>query len=412
MKSVFNRHLTPVIFWLLYFGALVFPFSVAATNAAFGTAILLSFFSGHFSHGTRFMQRRWPYLFYAIIAYLILMLLGLSWSKDINHGLIVISHQWLWLLLPIFISISLDQSQRNKLLLFLSIGLTLHLFYCVLQKFGLVAPPNVGGSNIDDATGYIGHIGFGFVYAIWGGWLLQRGWLEQGWIRWGCWLLSAWAFMMIFLAQGRSGYLVAIAILLIILWKHAISEFGWKRSMLAISVCLIALLILAAGPGKTRIQKTWESASAAFHGDLKHAETRWIIWFGTLKTLEASPVFGVGTGGFPATYLKTIKQYPEFVHRGGKNFHHPHNIYLQSLVRWSAFGLIIIVMLLATWLRTGWKLWAKEPEASLVLLSGIAVLVHGFSAASLEEHFPAVMAIIMLGIGLGDGLPTRKSLSG
>lgn len=75
--------------------------------------------------------------------------------------------------------------------------------------------------------------------------------------------------------------------------------------------------------------------------------------------------------------------------------------------------MIVVLALLAVWLRTGWKAeWAQKPDAGLILLSGIAVLVHGLSAASLEEHFPALLAIFMLGQGLGSGISGRRSLPG
>lgn len=406
-KQLFNA-----ILWLLCIGAVAFPFSVAVTNAAFGAAIGASLFSGHLLKGICIIWNQYRPLLLAIAAYLLLMLLGLLWSQDISYGFKVVSHQWLWLLLPMLVAISLDHAVRNRLLLSLSIGLSLHLAYCVLQYNGLVSPPNVGGSHIHDATGYIGHIAFGFVYAIWGGWLIELGITRAGWQRWGYWLLATWAFSMIFLAQGRSGYLVAIAVLAILLTRHVVSEFGWKRFMLVGALLTITLMIIAIGPAKERIQKTWDSAVAAYQGDLQHAEERWIIWLVTLKALESSPVVGVGTGGFPSAYKTVIKNSPELIKRAKRKYHHPHNIYLQALVRWGVPGGIAILVLIAMWLRIGWAIkMDKKPEASLILLSGIAVLVHGLSTVSLEEHFPTVMAIIMLGIGLSSDQNEKEKMS-
>ena len=401
-------------FWSLCLGALVFPFSVALTNAAFGTAIILSAITGQFLQGFNLTRHRHTPLLFAIAAYLSLMLLGLLWSQDIDYGFKVLSHQWVWLMLPVLTVISLDDKSRDRLLTFLSIGLTLHLIYCLLQRFDIVPSPDIAGSGIHDATGYIGHIGFGFVYAVWGGWLLHRGCLQTGWMRWGHWLLASWAFMMIFLAQGRSGYLVAIAILLTLFLKNVAGRLGWKRSMIAVGLISVVLLVIVSGPAKDRIQETRSGISAAMQGDIEHhAAARWVIWYGTVKILESSPLLGVGTGGFPISYSEIIQQFPELDVYDGKGFHHPHNIYLQSMVRWGITGAVVLLVLLTIWLRVGWRVeWMKKPDSSLIILSCIAVLIHGLSAASLEEHFPAVLAIFMLGVGLGSSESEQKPLSG
>jgi len=399
MDSFRDRLAEPLV-WLIAVGALVFPFSVAGANTLFALTILLSIVSGHMTDGLRLLRQKHLSLLAAICLYLLLMLCGLAWSLDRHYGMEVISHQWIWLLLPVFAAVATEMSHRRRILLFLSIGLTLHLIYCILQGFGLVEL-SFFGSGKDDPTGYIGHIGFGFVYAIWGGWLLHSGWQKHGWLRWIQWLLAAWALVMVFAAQGRSGYLISLAILLLVFYKHAVSELGLKRSLIGIGLMIIAVITLAAGPGKERVTETVDSIASVMRGDLKHAEARWLIWYGTVMAYREHPVLGVGTGGFPSGYnavtsnnlrLKSVNQ----------GFNHPHNIYLQALVRWGPFGVIMLIFLLIAWMRHGGRIdWMRSPEGCLVLISGIAVAVHGFSAVSLEEHFPAMIAIMALGIGLG-----------
>lgn len=199
---------------LLCLGALTFPFSVAAANTSLTLALLCGLASGTVWQGLTGLWHAHRPLSLAILVYLLLVLLGLSWSLDRGYGLEVVSHLWLWFLLPLVYAISTEQQWRSRILAFLSIGLSLHLVLCVIQMLGLI-DIDTAGSGTHDATGYIGHISFGIVYSIWAGWLLHFGWLEQGWKRALPWLLSFWAFAMFLPPRGEAGIWLPLPYLLL-----------------------------------------------------------------------------------------------------------------------------------------------------------------------------------------------------
>ncbi|MES0372299.1 MAG: O-antigen ligase family protein [Mariprofundaceae bacterium] len=395
-----NARLQQLTCGLLCIAALTFPFSVAAANTSLTLALLSGLASGLLWQGMVDLWKNHHTLSLAILTYLLLVLLGLSWSLDRSYGLEVVSHLWLWLLLPLVYMASNDQQWRSRFLLFLSTGLSLHLVLCVIQMNGLIEI-DAGGSAAHDATGYIGHISFGIIYSIWAGWLLHYGWLEHGWKRMVPWLLSLWAFAMIFAAQGRSGYLVAIAVLLLVFWKHLLSGQSWKRT--AITLCMFTILgiVLISGPGKDRVESTLHGVQAAWQGDLKQVEARWIIWLGGIELWKDHPLLGVGTGGYPEAAKNIRTDHPHLDYHG-VNYSHLHNIYLQSLVRWGPVGVIVICALLWLWLRAGiQRPWSVHSNA-LVSLSAVALIIHGVSSVSLEEHFATILAILALAIGLSD----------
>lgn len=391
-----------VVLILFLVAALVFPFSVAATNIALGTVLGLGILSGLWWKGAGQMWQRHRWLCITALFYWGLMVLGLAWSSDRIWGLHVLGRQWYWLLVPLVVQLFGDNAWRNRLFGALSLGLTAHLLFCVLQMFGYVTGTTAGGSNIHDATGHIGHIGFGVVYGMWMGFLLQWGHRQAGWQRVAAWLLAGWALGMVFAAQGRSGYLVTLVVLVILLWQYIIVARSWRFAVPAISLLLFAgILMVGLGSAKHRLLETEYSTEVAMRGDIHHAETRWSLWLAAWYVWRAHPVVGIGTGGFPKASVWAKKNHPELDYDGRSMAAHPHNMYLLALARWGLPGLSALMALFFVWMRTGWSLgWSDSDAGALIALSGIALAVHGLSAPSLEEHFEDILAVMFLGSGL------------
>lgn len=386
---------------LLCLAGLAFPFSVAATNIFLGGVLILGVFSGQWWQGASRLWRGRNRLVIALFAYLTLVGLGLMWSIDQGWGLHILKRHWFWLLIPVCVSIFGISTWRERFLLALTAGLALHLGFCVLQKFGVVIV-TTDGSTAVDATGHIGHIGFGFVYGVWAAWLLHWGWLHHGWRRHGAWLLAAWAWAMIFLAQGRSGYLIAVVLLCIVLWRHF--AYGTPRHTLIQVSGLIILLIgltMYAAAG-SRMTQTWSGLKAMYTSGLTKASSideRWGLWVMALEVWKKNPLLGVGTGGF----REASKEIDQVKLVSNQLVVHPHNIYLLALARWGILGLGILGWLIYEWIRYGWQLdWVQYEVVSLASLSGIALAVHGFSSSSLEEHFSAVYAVLLLSLALAE----------
>jgi len=401
--------------WLLCGLVLVFPFSVAASNALLGAVLGLGILNGMWRAGALRMWVDFRPLSLAMLAYWGLMLLGLAWSSDLSWGLQVLGHQWFWLAVPVLIGALNDAVWRSRLLKLLSLSLIAHLLFCVLQMFGYVHLTDFGGSNAEDATGYIGHIGFGFVYGIWAGWLLYQGWHLHGWQRAAAWLLASWAWVMIFAAQGRSGYLVALAILAIVLWRQfsaaGLAGTGWKAWLLPVGLIVLMGGLLATGPGKERMMVTMHEVSAMWSGEVGQANPRWTMWIISVDAWLQHPVLGVGTGGFPRAAAAILDEQP-LLKSGALAGHvpsHPHNMYMLSLARWGLVGLIAFMVLLVLWLRCGWRLaWGEGFESPLLALSGIALAVDACFAPTIEQHGTGVFLVLLLAVGLASGKPLQQ----
>jgi O-antigen ligase len=399
--------------WLLCALELVFPFSVAATNILLGVSLALGMVSGIWWAGARHMWTQYRGLSVAMLAYWGLMIVGLSWSADRMWGLHVLGRQWFWLAVPLVLAVLDEARWRLRFLMALSLGLTLHLIFCVLQKVGYVTLVDFGGSNADDATGYIGHISFGFIYGIWAGWLLHWGWKQHGWKRWTSWLLASWAWIMIFAAQGRTGYLAALAIMVVVLGKHWFAA-GWRKALLPVGLLVVMAGVLAVGPGKERLLITWHDITAIKHGDIRDSDPRWSLWIAAVQVWKDHPVLGVGTGGFPAAMMAVKKSQPDLYYGGNEGVApaHPHNMYVFSLARWGLPGLGAFLALLTVWISTGWRLVWDRPESPLMVLSGVALAMDACFAPTMEQHGTGVMLVLMLGLELASGKRLRSSVPG
>jgi len=402
-KQIFQPHkYTPTIGAFLCAVVISLPFSVALANILLACSLLIGVISGRWWYGASILWQQAKPLTITWFAYIALMLAGLLWSPDIPRGLVVISKQWSWLIIPIFLAICEDPKWRQRILFSISIGLLLHLLLCVAQSQGIPLPVKApGGSSLQDPAGLIGHISFGLVYGIWAAWLLHTGILKKGNIRYALWALAAFATVWVFIVQGRSGYIVITVLAITMTWKLWIQHLNIRLIFNALFISIIVFTAIAMGPAKERILSTIDSLKAFSQGDLEHAEERASIWYLAWESWKTKPLTGIGTGGFPSVSNTFItKQHSNLNLHGQTNIAVPHNIYLMALVRCGPLGLVILLLFLSFWIRQGWKLDWQQPNFLLIALSGIALSVHGLTSQSIEEYHASIYTAIFLSIGL------------
>ncbi len=396
-----------VVIRLVFCAALfVFPFSVAVTNTLLGVGLALGVLSGCWLKGAMLCWLNYRRLTIVFGFYMLMLVFGLLWSLDVKWGLHVLGRHWFWLLVPVVVALFVEFRWRKYFLISLSSGLALNLVYCVLQMYGFVEV-TTDGSSAEDATGHIGHIGFGFVYGVWAAWLLHLGLIWKGWSRYLAWFMAAWSYVMIFSAQGRSGYLIAIVLIGCLCVKWVFDSQSW-RVVLPIMVCLFLIVtVVGFGPGQERLQGTWaalkqmnqenilDQGDSADNATLATRE-RLVMWKASLDIWSLYPILGVGTGGLPQAVVLLKKD-------GLSSFSHPHNQYLLALVRWGPLGVLFFLMLLVVWAREGLMVdWQNSVTAPLFSLSAIALALHGLSSASMEEHFSAILAVLLLAVAIAN----------
>ena len=395
---------------LLCLAMTCFPFSVAATNVFLGLLLAVGIFAGLWWKGVRQLWCNDRTLLIALVAYLSLVPIGLLWSLDPEWGGRILARHWFWLLLPIVVMILSSERSRNTFLIIMSFGLTANLLFCVLQANGLIESPSVAGSTVVNATGHIGHTSFGFIYGIWAAWLLHVGLVYPNNNRWLLWGLAAWALVMVFMAEGKSGYIITLAVMLIVAVKW-LQEAGSRKMFISFaSVLLFLLIFMSFGPGRERLLGAWQVLTGSVQEKLTNSQENAVSsatarlewWKMSYGMWLNKPIIGVGTGGFPKAAADWKASHIAVRHYD-VSLVHPHNQYLLAMVRWGVIGLLSLLALLYFWIREGGiRNWRRSTAIPLVTLSGLALAVHGLTSASMEEHFSTIFALVVAGAGLSE----------
>lgn len=161
------------------------------------------------------------------------------------------------------------------------------------------------------------------------------------------------AVNVIFLGQGRTGYLLLVILAVYL----GYTRLHWGR--LALGVAAMAAIITAAvlipGPFQQRLGLGADEQTSRISEDarISNAE-RLELYRASLAIIRDQPLLGVGTGGFPRAYAEKA--------RDGKvpEIRNPHNEYLLIMVQLGLAGLVVLLYLF-------WTQWRLAPRLATPL---------------------------------------------
>ncbi len=419
MQNVNNQPLTiKAASFSLLAALLVYPFTIAGTNLFLALLLITSLFSlDLMKYGWSICWHHYKPITIGILLIIGFNFIGSLWGPINDLAFHKMGKQINWLLIPIIIGlVYFKPSLRKHAFIWLSMGMFLHLIVCTLQYQGLLSIQGLG-SHKDDATGFVGHLSFGFIYGIWAGALLVAAQSMTTIWRYICYALALYAVVTIFMAQGRSGYITTFACLTLVVFK-VLYPGKWKHKLIALGVVITALsLFIATHPStQNKLKDTVAGVHAVIDGNWHSADLRLKIWVVSWEIWKENPWFGVGTSGYPDAARKALAQGlkgdleirsdEEFVFYG-----HPHHEFLFALSRWGPLGLLALTFLCFHWIRTGWrKDWEHDTmNAYLVTASGISVVLHGLTEPSLNTRLETVFAIIVLAFGLSQNKAQKQT---
>lgn len=226
---------------------------------------------------------------------------------------------------------------------------------------------------------------------------------------WGTFAVLA-AVNVFFMVQGRTGYIILIALLGWLLWvipqryMHSRARtWGWWK---AVAVELVFLVFVATiystSPRLHNRLDLVVSESQALHSEQAPDTStgqRLLYYDNTLQIVRQHPLFGVGTGGFAAAFAEQVQ---------GKNVpatHNPHNEYLMIAVQTGVLGLALLLYLFYTQWRCALSLnTAFERDAARGLV--LAYMVNcAFNSALLDHSdglfFAFMISVLFAGLKLG-----------
>ena len=237
-----------------------------------------------------------------------------------------------------------------------AMGLTLLLSFLVGLKFLPLQHWMWHGAAVDNPAVFHSHITQNnmMAFAIFLALLNLR---ESASVRmrvaWGLFALLG-AVNVLFMVQGRTGYMILLVLLGWLAWatlarymRRRGRAWGWRQGV-AMMLALIGLA-MAAYHASSRLHDRVDLVISEYQAwqpnqsDLGSSTgQRLNFYYNTLQIVQQQPVFGVGTGGFPAAFAQQTQ---------GKDVvqtRNPHNEYLMITVQTGVIGLLFLLYLFYT----------------------------------------------------------------
>ncbi len=317
---------------LLVLFAFALPLS---TSAASILAILLLFvwmISGN-------MKEKFREIFHnpvviAVLFYIVLHIIGLLWSEDLEWGFEILKKQWKLLLLPVFLTLAKKEHTKYYMGAFVA-AIFLKACKAYLVWLGLITLP-VGSVFTTVGTS---HVIYNPMLALACYIILQNLLFGEN-TRPGKWL-QAFLFLFLscnmFVTVGRTGQAAFFVLLAV-----ALIQFFYIRSkkMLLAGLILLPLLLpttyLVSSTFQDRIDTAVSEIQNFNSGKVTSMGCR--VWYckNTLQLIRQNWITGTGTGDYPGEYKKINEKYSPTM----PNTDNPHNQYLLTVAQFGIAGLI------------------------------------------------------------------------
>ncbi len=291
-------------------------------------------------------------LYWAILAYIVWLLIAAAVSPDFMVGLNDMRGEWLFAAVPIGVFLLAERRYRRPLIVIFVIGVGMIALYGIIQHFtGVywfkkVPPLPAGDDTYRIFGGFSTRITFGNYLATAAvfilTWTLLRFWDHPLWLRVSGLVATSFATLATVWTYSRG----SLASIFVALGLAALTA-GWKRAVGLIGLLILVLItLLVAAPqmadrivtaGKNDLNPNYEGG-------------RPYIWRHSIDMALEHPIFGVGPGFFPPNYAKRLP--PDIADY--RKLPHAHN---DSLHLMAAAGIPGAVTFLAIWVILARLLW-------------------------------------------------------
>lgn len=359
--------------WLMVATFALLPFSAKAANVTALLVLVLWLVEGGLKE--KWSEIRSNPVAWLPLLYFLFLCIGLLWTSDLDWGLHIIKKARRFLLIPVFISVVARHPWvfRRGLYAFLgSVALTavgsLGIAFELIPPFGNATPENP--SPFVYHTSYAPELAWA-AYAALAAALFGSG-VSNAWKKILC---GAGVLLLVclFVNIGVAGYAAALMLL-------ALLVLQWKKNILlpALAVLLLAGSAYWLSPSvHRRVDQNIQEVINVFEGtasqeNLKEGAVentslgpRMVFWGNTWQLIKQHPLFGVGTGDFPAEYEKVRA---ERTPNHWENVDNPHNMYLMVWAQSGLVGLIVFLGIFAALFAKNLRRYGFEAKLTTGLI--------------------------------------------
>ena len=342
------------------------PVSVAADNILMPLVFLLWILGGNFREKFRIIRENPVAL--SALGLLGCLAMGMFYGNAPFHKALDTLGKYIDLLfVPVFITLFRNEAARKWALKAFVASMLLTLFLSYMLKFGVLHQSAVFRGFAANPYVFKLHItqNFFMSYAamILAAWAFDE---KNGKRRFVSGILALAAlFNVLFMVQGRIGYVV-LALLLLYLFLQKFGKKGLIFGMLA-TLLLGSAAYYGSNEFHQRISVAaeefihWHRGQATKDSDSIGQRLEYDV--NTLGIVREHPFFGVGTGGFQGAYAAEVE------HTGMLPTHHPHNEFLLIAAQTGLIGLILLLNLF----RVEWREAGRLPANESLLARGLVI---------------------------------------
>lgn len=239
--------------------------------------------------------------------------------------------------------------------------------------------------------------------------------VRGAWVAWGLFALLG-TINVLFMVQGRTGYVILLALLGWFAWstlarymRRCGRAWGWRQGVaLALALAGLAVAAYQISPrlhDRVALVTSEYQAWQPNHGKDNSTGQRLDFYYNTLQIVQQHPVFGVGTGGFPAAFTQQTQ---------GKDVmqtRNPHNEYLMITVQAGVIGFAFLLYLFYTQWRCAPLLdmpFEQDAARGLVL----AYMANSLFNSPLLDHADGLLFAFMTAVLFANLKPALSSVEG
>ena len=347
MKENFFKTITPnktifLLSWFLCF-SVALPHTILPGKA--GSISILLFILWLFE-GNLKLKIQTLYsskLFLSIAALILMLLLSLLWTDQLNIGIIRISaFKYYLLLIPVLIT-SISKENALKLIQAFVLGNILHAFLMILLSYGVIYNLPSKLNLFNPYSVYSPFFVFSSFYCFYYfKHNISNKDIIRGLIYLSCSLLLIY---LIFTNKGRSGQLAFIISALVAL---ALLHKNWRKT--AIFLFVIAVLIITISISSTKVKDSYTEAmdditevmEGNYHGSWG---VRWGLLVTNYEVIKKNPIIGVGLGDTQDAMQRVIARGNNQASYSVAHFDGSHNHYVTILTSAGIIGFIAYILI-------------------------------------------------------------------
>jgi O-antigen ligase len=201
-------------------------------------------------------------------------------------------------------------------------------------------------------------------------------------------------YYVLFISQGTSGQVLALALLLLLIFQYTGS-----RAALFIPILFFTIIIIALSSESNSIRFAIDKIQVRYHHlvstDTAGNNTRPRIYIHALKLIPNNPIIGSGVGSYETNFMTNEPEFYKVTTTAKRN---PHNEFLMITVQTGILGLLLLIFMMYKQASSANKIEDREYKyiaQGLVVLIIIGCMGNSMILDSREGHFWAFFSALL-----------------